>query len=92
MVEESEEWKQYEKNMNDFLKKEDESSWKKWKKGHEAEAPERWFELLGKEGYVIGTAISLKNNGWGDEFRKRWEYSDSLCENGSGVLPEGTPS
>ena len=80
-IEESDEWKQYEKHKIEFFKLEDEPSWKEWKKGCEARTgdPEQWNKLLEDKGYAIGTVISLKNREWPEIWEKRWVYNDSLC-------------
>lgn len=83
-VKETKEWKRYDKLKNEFLKIKSREAWEKWEKGRLVEICEKeeWDGLLWKEGYSIGTVISLKEDKWPEEWKKRWEYNQSICETG----------
>ena len=81
-IEETEEWKRFDKLKNEFLKIKSREAWEKWEKGHLVETCEKkeWDSLLCKEGYSIGTVVSLKEDKWPEEWKERWEYNQSICE------------
>ena len=78
------EWNKYNKLVRDFLAIKDNDSWEKWMKENlvnkypQKQWISRWCEFLRTTGYSIGTVSSLENDEWPKEWKKRWEFCDSV--------------